>query len=256
MNEKGTQMSTDFEGKVAFVTGGAGGIGMACVRALRAAGAVVVVGDMDSAAAQEAVGAEGAVLHALDVTSPESVDGVIAAIERDHGRLDIAINCAGMRHARPAEELPDDEWERVFDVNTAGVFRSCRAEGALMLRTGGGSIVNIASMSGHVVNRPQKQAAYNASKAAVHMITKSLAVEWATRGIRVNSISPGYVITAMTYENRTHHPERVAEWMGYTPMERMADPEEIAGPAMFLSSPAASYITGADLRVDGGYTAV
>jgi NAD(P)-dependent dehydrogenase (short-subunit alcohol dehydrogenase family) len=151
--------------------------------------------------------------------------------------------------------LPDGEWDSVFAVNTAGVFRSCRAEGRVMLEAGAGAIVNIASISGSVVNRPQKQAAYNASKAAVVMITKSLAVEWAERGVRVNSVSPGYVLTAMTAESRKD-PRRIEEWFSYTPMRRMAEPQEIAGPVLFLASPAASFITGADLVVDGGYTAV
>lgn len=248
-------MNGDFTNKVVFVTGGAGGIGLECVRLLRNRGAVVVVGDREGEGVRERVEALGATFEPLDVTSQESVDNVVRSIEEKFGRLNGAVNCAGMRHARPGEELPDDEWALVFDVNTAGVFRSCRAEGELMLRTGGGAIVNIASMSGHVVNRPQKQAAYNASKAAVHMITKSLAVEWATRGVRVNSISPGYVITPMTAESRKN-PDRIAEWMSYTPMERMARLEEIAAPVLFLLTEDASFVTGADLVVDGGYTAV
>lgn len=252
-----TGMGVDFrfDHQAAFVTGGGQGIGLAVAIALRQHGAEVVVGDIVPSVGKPAAEAIGATFVDLDVTSAASVDEAVQQAYAQHGRLDVAVNCAGIRHARPGEELPDEEWARVFEVNTAGVFRSCRAEGKVMLETGGGAIVNIASMSGSVVNRPQKQAAYNASKAAVVMITKSLAVEWAERGIRVNSVSPGYVLTAMTAESR-RDPDRIEEWFRYTPMRRMAQPGEIAGPVLFLASSAASFVTGADLAVDGGYTVV
>ena len=245
----------EFAGQTAFVTGGSGGIGLACVQALMRRGAVVYVGDLDSQTARQVTKDAGAWFLPVDVRNTSSVEAAIENIAAEHGRLDVAVNCAGMRHAAPGEALPDDEWDLVLDVNAAGVYRSCRAEGRVMLAQGAGSIVNIASMSGHVVNRPQKQVAYNASKAAVHMITKSLAVEWAMRGVRVNSVSPGYVLTAMTAESRKN-PDRIEEWMSYTPMRRMAEPAEIAEPVVFLASSGASFITGADLVVDGGYTAV
>jgi NAD(P)-dependent dehydrogenase (short-subunit alcohol dehydrogenase family) len=124
-----------------------------------------------------------------------------------------------------------------------------------MLAAGSGAIVNIASMSGHVVNVPQVQATYNASKSAVIMLTKSLAVEWAARGVRVNSISPGYVETALTARSRAM-PERLDEWLRRTPMGRIGQPDEIAGAVLYLVSDAASYVTGSDLVIDGGYTSV
>ena len=253
--DTGTGVNFRFDRQAAFVTGGGQGIGLAVAAAPRQHGAEVMIGDIVPSVGKPAAEAIGATAVDLDVTSAASVDQAVQRAYTRHGRLDVAVNCAGIRHALPGEELPDEEWNRVLEVNAAGVFRSCRAEGRVMLETGGGAIVNIASMSGSVVNRPQKQAAYNASKAAVIMITKSLAVEWAERGVRVNSVSPGYVLTAMTAESRKD-PNRVEEWFSYTPMRRMAEPREIAGPVLFLASPAASFVTGADLVADGEYTAV
>jgi NAD(P)-dependent dehydrogenase (short-subunit alcohol dehydrogenase family) len=244
------------DGRVALVTGGAGGIGLATARLLADAGAKVRVGDLDPEVGEAAAAAvDGRFLH-LDVSSTDSVEHAVGEIVATDGRLDIAVNCAGIRHlGSAAEGVTDDEWSTVMDINTTGIFRSCRAEGRAMLATGAGAIVNIASMSGHIVNRPQPQATYNTSKAAVLMLTKSLAVEWASRGIRVNSISPGYVETALTARSRAM-PERLDVWLQGTPMGRLGQPEEIAGAVVYLVSDAASYVTGADLSIDGGYTAV
>ncbi|GAA2011737.1 SDR family oxidoreductase [Nakamurella flavida] len=244
------------DGRVALVTGGAGGIGLAAARLLAGAGAQVWIGDLDPEIGAAAAAEVGGRFVPLDVSSTGSVDGAVDRIVADAGRLDIAVNCAGIRHlGSAAETVTDDEWSTVMDVNATGMFRSCRAEGRAMLAAGTGAIVNIASMSGHVVNRPQPQATYNASKAAVIMLTRSLAVEWATRGVRVNSISPGYIETALTARSRAI-PERLDVWLQGTPMGRLGRPEEIAGAVFYLASDAASYVTGADLSVDGGYTAV
>lgn len=243
------------DGRTALVTGGAGGIGLVIARALADAGARVWVGDLDSEAGGAAAADAGLGFVPLDVTSSESVDAAVDRVVAGSGRLDVAVNCAGIRHlGAGAETLTDDEWTRVMDINASGVFRCCRAEGRVMLERGAGSIVNIASMSAHAVNRPQPQATYNTSKAAVVMLTRSLAVEWATRGVRVNSISPGYVETPLTARSRAM-PERLAEWVRLTPMGRLAQPHEIAGAALLLASDASSYMTGADVSVDGGYTA-
>ncbi len=244
------------DGRVALVTGGAGGIGLASARLLAEAGARVWIGDLDPETGRGAASSIGAQFVPLDVSSSESVDAAVNAIVAAEGRLDIGVNCAGIRHlGAGAEGLTDEEWATVLDINTSGVFRSCRAEAKAMLAGGGGAIVNIASMSGHVVNVPQMQATYNASKAAVIMLTKSLAVEWAQRGVRVNSVSPGYIETPLTARSRAM-PERLDEWLRRTPMGRIGQPEEIAGAVLFLASDAASYATGTDLIVDGGYTSV
>lgn len=242
-------------GKVALVTGGGQGIGLAVGAALRKFGGRVYLADRTVDVGVPAAESIGATFLDLDVTSNESVSSVVSDVVSDAGRLDVAVNCAGITHARPAEELTDEEWHHVLAVNTDGVFRSCREEGKVMLAQRSGSIVNIASMSASIVNRPQKHIAYNTSKAAVVMITKSLAVEWAMRGVRVNCISPGYVETAMTAQARTD-PESVRQWLGYTPMERICNPHEIAAGAVFLASSASSFITAHDLLIDGGYTAL
>jgi NAD(P)-dependent dehydrogenase (short-subunit alcohol dehydrogenase family) len=235
---------------------GAGGIGLASARLLAEAGATVWIGDLDPEAGEAAAASIAARFVPLDVSSTESVDAAVDTVLATDGRLDIGVNCAGIRHLGAlAEDLTDEEWATVMDINASGVFRSCRAEGRAMLAAGSGAIVNIASMSGHVVNRPQSQTTYNASKSAVLMLTKSLAVEWAARGVRVNSVSPGYVETALTARSRAM-PERLDEWLHRTPMGRIGQPDEIAGAVLYLVSDASSFVTGSDLLVDGGYTSV
>lgn len=243
-------------GRVALVTGGAGGIGLSAARTLTEAGAKVTIGDLDPEAAEAAAASIGGRFVPLDVSSTASVDAAVAGVLAAEGRLDIGVNCAGIRHLGAlAEDLTDVEWETVMDVNATGVFRSCRAEGRAMLAAGSGTIVNIASLSAHVVNRPQSQSSYNVSKSAVLMLTRSLAVEWAPRGVRVNSISPGYIETALTARSRAM-PERLDEWLHRTPMGRLGQPDEIAGAVLYLASDASSFVTGSDLLIDGGYTAV
>ncbi len=252
-DDLGVLPNFDLTGRVAFVTGGARGIGEAVARTLTHHGARVVVADTEREAGEAVAADLGGYFVGLDVRDPVTVDAAIAEAVRWGGRLDIAVNCAGIRHNGAGEEISDEEWDTVFDVNTAGVQRCCRAEGRVMLAQGAGAIVNIASMSGSIVNRPQNQSAYNASKAAVIMLTRSLAAEWAPRGVRVNSVSPGYTETAMTALSRLD-PEKVGFWLARTPIGRMAKPMEIAAAVAFLASPAASFVVGHDLVVDGGYT--
>lgn len=189
------------------------------------------------------------------VTNGPSVANAVARVVEGHGRIDILVNNAGIVRNTPAEETDDDEWRSIFAVNCDGVFRCCREVGRVMLSAGRGVIVNVASMSGLVANRPQPQAAYNASKAAVIMLTRSLAAEWADRGVRVNAVAPGYVATELTLRGLTN-PDWKREWLAATPLGRVAEPNEISPAVLYLASDASSYVTGSVLVIDGGYTAV
>ena len=249
--------SFSLQGKVGFVTGAGRGIGATIATAWADAGADVACFDLDEATAEEtaeAIRATGrrAIGIGGDVTDPGSVGRAIERTVAELGGLHIAMNNAGIAHQAPAEDMDVADWRRMIDINLTGVFVCAQAEARHMLANGGGAIVNTASMSGTIVNRGLTQAHYNASKAGVMHLTKSLAVEWATRGIRVNCISPGYTLTPMT--ERPEVAGARAEWEDQTPMHRMVRMEELAGPALFLASDAASAVTGADLIADCGFT--
>ena len=245
--------------KVALVTGGARGIGGATCDALAEAGAHVIVADLRAEAAE----AKAAVLRAagrsaegmaLDVTSVASVTAAHAAVMARHGRLDVLVNNAGIsRSFIKAEDLSDEDWLAVLDVNLNGLFWCCRAFGRSMIAAKSGVIVNIGSMSADIVNRPQEQAQYNASKAAVHHLTRSLAAEWAQHGIRVNAVAPTYIATEMT-AGAAIDAEVHRIWLENTPMGRMGRPDEIASVVLFLASPASSLMTGSIVTADAGYT--
>lgn len=244
-------------GEVGFVTGAGSGIGQRVAIGLAEAGADVGCFDLPGSAGLaetlariEALGRKPLALHG-DVTDEDALARAIAAMGERFGRVSVAVNCAGIANANPAETMPRAQWQRMFDVNVTGIFLSCQAEARAMLAQGGGSIVNIASMSGVIVNRGLLQAHYNASKAAVIHLSKSLAMEWVGRGIRVNSISPGYTATAMNI--RAEVADQVKQFEADTPMGRMASVDELVGPAVFLSSRAASFVTGTDMLVDGGF---
>ncbi len=239
--------------RVAVVTGGGGGIGLEIGRALRAAGAAVVAAEINAESGRAAAEKLEGDFVQTDVTDPHSVREMVRAVLAGHGKIDVFVNNAGIAHNVPAEEMSDEEWRRMLSINLDGVFWCCREAGRAMLERGSGAIVNIASMSGMVSNHPQPQAHYNASKAGVIMLTKSLAGEWASRGVRVNSISPGYVRTPLT-ELGMSNPEWRDVWLSSTPMGRIAEPREIAPAVVFLASDASSYATGTNLVVDGGYT--
>jgi NAD(P)-dependent dehydrogenase (short-subunit alcohol dehydrogenase family) len=242
------------QGRNVVVTGAARGIGFEIARSAQEAGARVVIADVEAKAGQAAAAEIGAGAVAIDVTDPASVRAALAAVERDYGRVHGWVNNAGVVRNAPAEDMADEDWRSVLTVNLDGTFWCCREAGRHMLAQGGGTIVNIASMSGLVSNHPQPQAAYNASKAGVIMLTKSLAGEWAPRGVRVNSVSPGYTATPLLEQVKLQKPEWAAIWDGDTPMGRSAQPSEVASVVVFLLSDASSYMTGSNVVVDGGFT--
>jgi galactitol 2-dehydrogenase (L-tagatose-forming) len=249
----------DMTGSVAVVTGGSSGIGFEAATALGACGAKVVLANrnrnaLDSAVKRLAENGVDAACTVLDVTDPAAVTKAADGLVAEHGKVDILVNSAGIARLNSAVETPDDEWRAVMDVNVNGMFWCCRAFGRHMLAQGKGSIVNLGSMSGLIVNRPQTAASYMASKGAVHMLTKALATEWAKSGVRVNALAPGYVATEMTLKMRDR-PELFNVWMDMTPMGRVGEPSEVAAAVVYLASAASTYVTGAVLSVDGGYTA-
>jgi NAD(P)-dependent dehydrogenase (short-subunit alcohol dehydrogenase family) len=246
-------------GRTALVTGGGGAIGLACAEALAEAGAKVIIADRDAAIAENG----RAALHAkgydpdvviMDVTASERVNAVADDVVARHGKIDILVNNAGIaRSETPAERVTDEHWLNVIDVNLNGTFWCCRAFGNHMLRARSGAIVNIGSMSGFIVNRPQEQSYYNASKAAVHQLTKSLAAEWGARGVRVNAVAPTYIATPLN-EFVKSKPAMYDAWIGGTPMGRLGKVTEVASVVLFLASDAASLMTGSIVLADGGYT--
>jgi NAD(P)-dependent dehydrogenase (short-subunit alcohol dehydrogenase family) len=249
----------NLKSRVAVVTGGAQGIGLACVEALSEAGAYVYIADRNlkvAGQAQAAMKAKGyaAGVIEMEVTDSKSVDAAAARVMAEKGRADILVANAGIaRSETPAEEVSDEHWLNVIDVNLNGVFWCCRAFGKHMLAAGRGSIVNIGSMSGFIVNKPQQQAYYNASKAGVHHLTKSLAAEWGARGVRVNAVAPTYINTPLTAHAKTNE-AMMGPWLDGTPMARLGEPDEIAAVVLFLASDAASLLTGSIVVADGGYT--
>ncbi|HXT34800.1 MAG TPA: SDR family oxidoreductase [Chloroflexota bacterium] len=257
-------MLADFslQGKVAVVTGGARGLGLEMMEALAEAGAAVVAVDRLGGQAAEAAAQTAARYgtragaRALDVTDPLAVVACFADITREFGAIDILVAAAGIVDNIAAEDYPPDAWRKIIDVNINGVFFCAQAAGrAMIAAASGGSMILIASMSGMIVNRPQKQAPYNVSKAGVIMMAKSLAAEWAPHGIRVNALAPGYMRTAMTDQVLAEQPALRATWEELTPQGRMGMPAELRGSVVYLASAASSYVTGHTLVVDGGYTA-
>jgi NAD(P)-dependent dehydrogenase (short-subunit alcohol dehydrogenase family) len=249
----------DLKGQTAVVTGGAQAIGLACVDALSEAGAHVYIADRNlevankAKAEMKAKGYDVGVIE-MEVTNSAQVNAGAERVIKERGRVDILVCNAGIaRSETRAEDVTDEHWLNVIDVNLNGLFWCCRAFGKHMLAAGSGSIVNIGSMSGFIVNKPQPQAYYNASKAGVHHLTKSLAAEWGARGVRVNAVAPTYINTPLNAFVKTN-PAMYDAWIGGTPMARLGESEEIASVVLFLASAASSLMTGSIVLADGGYT--
>lgn len=244
-------------GKKAVVTGGSRGIGQCIAIAFAEAGADVAILDVsDSAESVEKVKALERDSFALtvNVADEKEVNDAFVEIEKRFGTVDVLFNNAGICICEPAEEMTYEDWRKVININLDAQFLVARAAGRIMIKNGkGGTIVSTASMSAHIVNVPQPQVAYNASKAGVIHLTKSLAVEWARFNIRVNSISPGYTATPM---GLLVPPERARNWFVVSPMKRMCLPEELQGAVLYLASDASTYTTGCDIIIDGGFTCV
>ncbi len=244
-------------GKVALISGGAGGIGAATAKLLAKEGAAVVIADLleDEGRAAEAQIAESggrALFVHLDVTSEESWRNAVQAAVSSFGKLDILVNNAGVSHRSGVEETTSEAWDKVMDVNVKGVFLGTQAAIPEMRKAGGGSIINISSIYGLVGSGGS--AAYHASKGAVRIFNKSTAIQYASENIRANSVHPGFIDTPMTrahHDNPNIHKERVAK----TPIGRMGQPEDIAAGILYLASDESSFVTGAELVIDGGMTA-
>ena len=243
------------DGRTALVTGAASGIGARIAVGLAEFGASIGCVDVTEEGLDETVrtiekAGGKAVALAADVTQAEALESAVERLESELGPLSAALNCAGVHSNAPAEEMSREVWQGLLDVNLTGVFLSCQAEARAMLRNGGGSIVNIGSISGTIANRGLQQVHYNSAKAGVMHLSRSLALEWADRGIRVNVVSPGYTATPMA-----KHPdvwEHVKHYVNDIPLGRMAETDELVGPAVFLLSDASSYCTGIEVLVDGG----
>ncbi|MDU7031868.1 MAG: SDR family oxidoreductase [Clostridiales bacterium] len=243
-------------GKTALVTGGRVGIGQVIAIALARAGAeVVIMGKTDSRETVRKIEGEGGKAYSItaNVTDEEAVEKAMDLIMERSGHIDIVFNNAGICIHKDTLEATIEEWRQVIDVNLTGEYIVARAAGRRMIESGTkGSIINMASMSGTIVNIPQWQASYNASKAGVMHMTRSLAIEWAEHGIRVNSLSPGYIGTPMSADT----PQELKNaWMPLMPYHRMGKPEELIPAILYLACDAAGYTTGSDVIVDGGYVA-
>jgi NAD(P)-dependent dehydrogenase (short-subunit alcohol dehydrogenase family) len=254
-----THPSFDITDRVVVITGAGRGLGAALARGFAESGARVAIGDQDAQTAQASAAlirerGGQAVAVGCDITDPRQVQGLIDLARQSYGALDVLVNNAGVNIPKPAEQLRLEEWSRIIGVNLTGAFIACQAAGEVMLRQGSGCIINISSVHGHVGSYVHKAAAYNASKAGLINLTRSLALEWGDRGVRVNSISPGPLRTELM-ATRLADPEYVRKSLERLALKRIGTPEDVVGAALFLASPAADWVTGQILGVDGGWLA-
>jgi len=267
-----TLTTFSMQGKVCLVTGAARGLGYEFCRAFAESGCTSIAmidlkkSEADAAASElatfavDSVGLKKDEIKYIgikcDVSIEESVKAAYAEVINVFGRIDSVIASAGIVHNYPALEYPADSMKRLFDVNVHGVYFTAREAARLMIPQGSGSIVLISSMSANIVNIPQLQTPYNASKAAVKHMAASLAVEWAKTGIRVNALSPGYMLTKLTRTILSNDPELKKTWEDLTPVGRLGEPEDLSGAIVFLASDASKFMTGSEIRIDGGYCAI
>ncbi len=249
----------NLSGYCSIVTGGAAGLGKAMAEALADMGSDIVIADLNLTLAEKTAeeirkkGVQVLVVES-DVTNIDDAGKIVKSALEKFGKIDVLINNAGIVKNAKAEEMSFQDWYDVINVNLNGVFIMSQAVGREMIRRGKGSIINISSMSGIIVNTPQCQCAYNASKAGVISLTKSLAAEWAPYNVRVNTIAPGYMKTELTKPFFEQGGGLTDRWMEMTPMGRPGTPDELGGIAVFLASEASSYATGGVFVIDGGYT--
>ncbi len=256
-----SEIAFDFKGKNVIITGAERGIGLAIAKGFAKCGAnIIIAGIMDDEFpnAEKLITAENVECFCIhtDVSDEASVKNMVKTAAGKFSHIDILVNNAGVNTLAPAGEMPLEVWQRIININLTGTFLMCREVGGVMLRQGGGNIVNIASMSGLIVNPlPQQQCAYNSSKAGVIMLTKCLANEWAKKGIRVNAVCPGFTRTPLTAKRLdTPNDPAVKKWIEGTPMDRVAAPEEMVGIVLYYASEYASFTTGTCIPIDGGYT--
>ncbi|MEE4358781.1 MAG: glucose 1-dehydrogenase [Desulfococcaceae bacterium] len=247
------------DGKIAIVTGGAGGIGEALALGLGIQGATVVVSSRNQEAiekvAQKITAESGkeAIAIASDVTDENSIRNLADTVLKKYGKIDILVNAMGMNIKRDAFEYPMEDWDKIFDVNVKGTMIACKIIGKVMKEQGGGAIVNLSSVRG-IRGYTGGNSGYCATKGAVELITKSLALEWAATGIRVNALGPALVITPGT-KHIAENPELARKYAAAVPLGRIGMPEDMVGAVVFLASDAASFVTGQTIYVDGGLTA-
>ena len=248
------------DGYVSIITGAGQGLGKYMAMGLAEAGSNIVIPARTFEKAEQSaeeiasLGVKTLPLH-TDVTKPESVNSMIEKVIDQFGKVDVLINNAGIAKHAKVEEMNYQDWLDVIDCNLNGVLLVTQAVGRHMIERRKGSIINISSMSGIIVNTPQNQAAYNSSKAGVIALTKSIACEWARYNVRVNTIAPGYMRIGAAEKMFKEGGSMVERWMSMTPMGRPGKPEELQGIALYLASEASSFVTGGVFTIDGGYTA-